>query len=70
VPHQCVHRQDGERQRGGALQRREVDDGGRQPVSERRVAGPGLQEAAPTFDELVLGYLDGDSAAVPEEALA
>ena len=35
-----------------------------------RVAGPGLQEAAPTFDELVLGYLDGDSAAVPEEVLA
>ena len=32
--------------------------------------GPGLQDAAPTFDELVLGYLDGDSAALPEEALA
>jgi hypothetical protein len=35
-----------------------------------RVAGPGLQEAAPTFDELVLGYLDGEAAALPEEALA
>jgi ABC-2 type transport system ATP-binding protein len=34
-----------------------------------RVAGPGLQEAAPTFDELVLGYLDGDSAALSQEAL-
>ena len=33
------------------------------------VAGPGLQESAPTFDELVLGYLDGDGAALPEEAL-
>jgi ABC-2 type transport system ATP-binding protein len=62
------------------------DGGGWQVISQRttagrtaalvrcdnadRVAGPGLQEAAPTFDELVLGYLDGDSAAVPEEALA
>ncbi|MGH3150686.1 MAG: hypothetical protein ACRDOB_08155, partial [Streptosporangiaceae bacterium] len=35
-----------------------------------RVAGPGLQDAAPTFDELVLGYLDGDAAALPAEALA
>jgi ABC-2 type transport system ATP-binding protein len=35
-----------------------------------RLAGPGLHAAAPTFDELVLGYLDGDAAALPEEALA
>jgi ABC-2 type transport system ATP-binding protein len=35
-----------------------------------RVAGPGLQEEAPTFDELVLGYLDGDAAALPQQALA
>ena len=34
------------------------------------VAGPGLQDAAPTFDELVLGYLEGDAAMLPEEALA
>jgi ABC-2 type transport system ATP-binding protein len=34
------------------------------------VAGPGLEESAPTFDELVLGYLDSDGAALPEEALA
>jgi ABC-2 type transport system ATP-binding protein len=34
------------------------------------VAGPGLQDAAPTFDELVLGYLEGDAATLPEEALA
>lgn len=34
------------------------------------VAGPGLEEAAPTFDELVLGYLDGDAARLPEEAVA
>jgi ABC-2 type transport system ATP-binding protein len=34
------------------------------------VAGPGLQDAAPTFDELVLGYLDGDTATFPQEALA
>jgi len=33
-------------------------------------AGPGLQDAAPTFDELVLGYLDGDAAARPQEGLA
>jgi ABC-2 type transport system ATP-binding protein len=36
----------------------------------RRVAGPGLQESAPTFDELVLGYLGSDGAARHEEALA
>jgi ABC-2 type transport system ATP-binding protein len=34
------------------------------------LAGPGLQDAAPTFDELVLGYLGGDAAEVTEEALA
>jgi ABC-2 type transport system ATP-binding protein len=34
-----------------------------------RIAGVGLQDSAPTFDELVLGYLDGD-AALAEEALA
>ena len=34
------------------------------------LAGPGLQDAAPTFDELVLGYLEGDAATLPEEALA
>jgi len=31
--------------------------------------GPGLQDAAPTFDELVLGYLDGDTVTFREEAL-
>ena len=35
-----------------------------------RVPGPGLQDAAPTFDELVLGYLDGDTARLSEEAAA
>jgi hypothetical protein len=35
-----------------------------------RITGPGLRDAAPTFDELVLGYLDGDAVALPEEALA
>jgi ABC-2 type transport system ATP-binding protein len=35
-----------------------------------RLAGPGLQDAAPTFDELVLGYLEGDAATLPEQALA
>ena len=34
------------------------------------LAGPGLQDAPPTFDELVLGYLERDAAALPEEALA
>jgi ABC-2 type transport system ATP-binding protein len=34
------------------------------------LVGPGLQDAAPTFDELVLGYLEGDAATLPEEALA
>jgi ABC-2 type transport system ATP-binding protein len=33
------------------------------------LAGPGLQETAPTFDELVLGYLD-DHGQAREEALA
>ena len=61
------------------------DGGGWQVISQRstagrttalvrhddaRVAGPGLQDAAPTFDELVLGYLEGDAATLPEEALA
>jgi ABC-2 type transport system ATP-binding protein len=63
-----------------------LDGGGWQVISQRRMAGratalvrcdnavritgPGLEDAAPTFDELVLGYLDGDAAALPEEALA
>ena len=34
------------------------------------LAGPGLQDALPTFDELVLGYLERDAAILPEEALA
>ena len=37
---------------------------------DARLAGPGLQDAAPTFDELVLGYLEDDAAALPQEALA
>ena len=32
-----------------------------------QLTGPGLQEEAPAFDELVLGYLDGDDAARPAE---
>jgi ABC-2 type transport system ATP-binding protein len=32
--------------------------------------GPGLQEASPTFDELVLGYLLDGPAALPQEVLA
>jgi ABC-2 type transport system ATP-binding protein len=34
-----------------------------------RVAGPGLRAAAPTFDELVLGYLDNEAVQFREEAL-
>jgi ABC-2 type transport system ATP-binding protein len=34
------------------------------------LAGPGLHDEAPTFDELVLGYLERDAAPLPEEALA
>jgi ABC-2 type transport system ATP-binding protein len=37
---------------------------------DSHLAGPGLRESAPTFDELVLGYLDSDGAALPEETLA
>jgi hypothetical protein len=37
---------------------------------DARRPGPGLQDAAPAFDELVLGYLDGDSATLPKEAAA
>jgi ABC-2 type transport system ATP-binding protein len=61
------------------------DGGGWQVISQRAtagrttalvrcdgayLAGPGLQDEAPTFDELVLGYLERDAAALPEEALA
>jgi ABC-2 type transport system ATP-binding protein len=61
------------------------DRGGWQVISQRsaagqttalvrcddaRLPGPGLQDAAPTFDELVLGYLEGDAATLREEALA
>jgi ABC-2 type transport system ATP-binding protein len=61
------------------------DGGGWQVISQRstagrttalvrdddaQLAGPGLQDAPPTFDELVLGYLEGDAATLPEEALA
>jgi ABC-2 type transport system ATP-binding protein len=61
------------------------DGGGWQVISQRatagrttalvrcdgtHLAGPGLQDEAPTFDELVLGYLERDAAALPEEALA
>jgi hypothetical protein len=35
-----------------------------------RLPGPGLTDAAPAFDELVLGYLDGDAARLPAEAAA
>jgi ABC-2 type transport system ATP-binding protein len=38
--------------------------------SDGLLAGPGLQDAAPTFDELVLGYLDGEGTTLSEEALA
>jgi ABC-2 type transport system ATP-binding protein len=34
------------------------------------LAGPGLQDEAPTFAELVLGYLERDAVPLPEEALA
>ena len=37
--------------------------------NEACLAGPGLQDEAPTFDELVLGYLERDAAALREEAL-
>jgi ABC-2 type transport system ATP-binding protein len=37
---------------------------------DARLPGPGLHDAAPTFDELVLGYLDGDTARLAEEAAA
>jgi ABC-2 type transport system ATP-binding protein len=61
------------------------DGGGWQVISQRamagrttalvrcdgaHLAGPGLQDEAPTFDELVLGYLERDAATLPEEALA
>jgi ABC-2 type transport system ATP-binding protein len=37
---------------------------------DARLPGPGLQAAAPAFDELVLGYLDGDAARLPAEVTA
>jgi ABC-2 type transport system ATP-binding protein len=60
------------------------DGGGWQVISQRATAGqttalvrgggahlvgPGLRDAAPTFDELVLGYLERDAATISEEAL-
>jgi ABC-2 type transport system ATP-binding protein len=62
-----------------------LDGGGWQVISQRSMAGqttalvrcddahrpgPGLQAAAPAFEELVLGYLDADAARLPEEAAA
>jgi ABC-2 type transport system ATP-binding protein len=38
------------------------------PCDDARLPGPGLQDAAPAFNELVLGYLDGDAARLAEEA--
>ena len=38
------------------------------PLDPRHVRT--VQYAAPTFDELVLGYLEDDAAALPERALA
>ena len=37
---------------------------------DARRPGPGLQAAAPAFEELVLGYLETDAARLPEEAAA
>jgi ABC-2 type transport system ATP-binding protein len=37
---------------------------------DARLTGPSLHDAAPTFDELVLGYLDGDTAMLAGEAAA
>src|SRR5580704_14006514 len=62
-----------------------LDGGGWQVISRRSMAGqttalvrcddahrpgPGLQDAAPAFEELVLGYLDADAARLSEEAAA
>jgi ABC-2 type transport system ATP-binding protein len=37
---------------------------------DARLPGPGLRDAAPTFDELVLGYLDGGTGTLTEEVAA
>jgi ABC-2 type transport system ATP-binding protein len=62
-----------------------LDGGGWPVISQRSMAGqttalvrcgdaprpgPGLQDAAPAFEELVLGYLDADAARLPEEVVA
>jgi ABC-2 type transport system ATP-binding protein len=62
-----------------------LDGGGWLVISQRSMAGqttalvrcddaprpgPGLQDAAPAFEELVLGYLDAGAATLPEEAVA
>lgn len=62
-----------------------LDGGGWLVISQRSMAGqttalvrcddaprpgPGLQDAAPAFEELVLGYLDADAVRLPEEAVA
>src|SRR5690242_16676054 len=58
---------------GGWQVRSQRSMAGRTTALVRRgahLAGPGLHDAAPTFDELVLGYLERDAAMLPEEALA
>lgn len=37
---------------------------------DERVPGPGLESGAPTFDELVLGYLEGEPEWLPEAVVA
>jgi hypothetical protein len=38
--------------------------------SDDRVPGPGLYSVAPAFDELVLGYIEGEPERLPEGAAA
>src|SRR6201993_1115050 len=40
------------------------------PCDDAHRPGPGLQDTAPAFEELVLGYLDANAARLPEEAAA
>jgi ABC-2 type transport system ATP-binding protein len=72
--HRVICGPDGWPDRGGWPVISQRSTAGRTTALVRRdgahLAGPGLQDAAPTFDELVLGYLERDTAPLPEEALA
>lgn len=74
MQHRVIHGPDGWLESGGWRVISQQSMAGRTTALVRRddalTLGPGLQDAAPTFDELVLGYLLDGPAALPQEVLA